>query len=297
MKIVIDEKTLRACLKEAISVGGLGWQTTGDVGNVTPIEPNDVVDPSASITDPSNDSYRPSDRTELKVAVSGMIDDVSNDKIAAVYDAFRDSLEKLTDEKEEESMSNDKKVEEAIRKTIRKMLSEAGPYRDTGMSYSGPMIGSDVRSGFEECEACEGEGYTSGGKICDACKGKGALPSRSRKNKMMTDVGGASFKEIATEMGYASESGAKQAVEKALEKAKFTATMDPNELEILVLTAMNDYIETLRKSGELTAADVQLMKDHPNIVSGLDGFREFLDKVLKKSRKEGQKLENPLGED
>jgi hypothetical protein len=111
---------------------------------------------------------------------------------------------------------------------------------------------------------------------------------------MMTDVGGASFKDIAAEMGYASESGAKQAVEKALEKARFVATTDPTEIEIVTLTAMNDYIETLRKSGELSAADVQLMKDHPAIVAELDGFREFLDRALKKAQKPGQQILNPV---
>ena len=48
---------------------------------------------------------------------------------------------------------------------------------------------------------------------------------------------------------------------------------------------MKDYIEYLKKSGELTSADVQLMQDHPNIVSGLDGFREFLDKYIKREMK------------
>ena len=102
---------------------------------------------------------------------------------------------------------------------------------------------------------------------------------------MQTDVGGASFKQIAQEMGYASESGAKQAVEKAMTKVQFASSMDPDQLQIVVLTAMSDYIDFLNKSGELTPADVQLMKDHPNIVSELDGFREFLDKYMKRQMK------------
>jgi hypothetical protein len=102
---------------------------------------------------------------------------------------------------------------------------------------------------------------------------------------MQTDVGGASFKQIAQELGYASESGAKQAAEKAMAKVKFAAGMDPDQLQIVVLTAMSDYIDFLNKSGELTPADVQLMKDHPNIVSELDGFREFLDKYVKREMK------------
>jgi hypothetical protein len=111
------------------------------------------------------------------------------------------------------------------------------------------------------------------------------VAGRERKNVMQTDVGGASFKQIAQELGYASESGAKQAAEKAMAKVKFAAGMDPDQLQIVVLTAMSDYIDFLNKSGELTPADVQLMKDHPNIVSELDGFREFLDKYVKREMK------------
>lgn len=281
----VSEARVRKLLRELMSSGSLTWSKHGDVGTFSPIEPNDVVDPSAALTDPDNDSFRPTDRAELKAAIGSMINDLSNDKVPEAYKAARDALESFIDDEESNMNMNDKKVEEAIRRAVRKMLAEAGPYRDTGMSYSGPMIGSDVKPGFIECAACEGEGYTSSGKICDVCKGKGAVPERSRKNVMMTDVGGSSFKEIAQEMGYASESGAKQAVTKALEKAQFVGSIDPNELDIMVLTAMNDYIEMLQSSGELTAADVQLMKDHPNIVSGLEGFREFLDKQLKKARK------------
>lgn len=113
----------------------------------------------------------------------------------------------------------------------------------------------------------------------------------------MTDVGGASFEKIANELGF-SVAGAKQAVDKALEKAQFLATqMDEDDREILVLTTMNDYIKYLTKSGELTSADVQLMKDHPDIVRELDGFREFLHNAIRRNRKVGQTLVDPLEED
>jgi hypothetical protein len=109
-----------------------------------------------------------------------------------------------------------------------------------------------------------------------------------RKNVMMTDVGGSSFKEIAKELGFAAESGAKQAVEKALEKAKLVTKMDlfdPDTLEILVLQSMSDYIDVLSSTGELTPQEVKMLKDNPAIVRTLDGFREFLDKDLRKAKK------------
>lgn len=113
----------------------------------------------------------------------------------------------------------------------------------------------------------------------------------------MSDVQGASFEQIAKELGF-SVAGAKQAVDKALEKAQWLAQgIEGDDLEILVLTALNDYVKYLTKSGELTPADIQLMKGHPDIVRELDGFREFLHSAIRKARKAGQRLANPLDDD
>jgi hypothetical protein len=280
MKISVTDKAVREYIREMMAAPGLGWQTTGDL-STTPVGVSSVVDPSAAVTDPGNPNFRPQNRAELRSAVSAMIDDISDDEASDFYAALQDAA------KEEEMEKEDKKVEETIRRSIRKVLSEVGPWRDTGMSYSGPVSGTpSVKPGFTKCDACDGEGILEDGTDCTACKGKGSVPSGKRKNVMQTDVGGASFKEIAKEMGYASESGAKQAVEKALQKAKFVATMEPEDLKIVTLTAMNDYVDFLNKSGELTPADVQLMKDHPAIIQGLDGFREFLEKALKRAMKD-----------
>jgi response regulator RpfG family c-di-GMP phosphodiesterase len=59
----------------------------------------------------------------------------------------------------------------------------------------------------------------------------------------------------------------------------------PEELELLTLVAVKDYINMLKKTGELTAADIKLMQDHPSITAELDGFREYLAKVIRRARK------------
>lgn len=292
MNVTVTEKAVRDFIREMLENPSLNRQVTGDVSSVTPVNVSDVVDPSAAATDPGNQNFKPRNRMELKTALSSMVDDISDDDASNFYKHMQDAVKK---EEEMNKSKEDKSVEETVRRAVRKMLSEVGPYRDTGMSYSGPMTGSpSMKAGFEECEACEGEGILDDGTDCGVCMGKGAVPSKGRKNVMMTDVGGASFKEIAAKMGYAAESGAKQAVEKALQKARFVATMDPDELQIITLTAMNDYVEMLRKTGELTPADVQLMKDHPGITASLDGFREFLSKAIAKSQKSGQKMIDPV---
>jgi hypothetical protein len=277
MKVVVSKKAVREYIKEMISTPSMGWQSTGDL-STAPVGVSAVVDPSAAVTDPSNPNFKPKNRVELKAALSSMIDDISDDDAADFYSSLQDAKET----KEEDEMTKGNKVEETVRLAVRKMLSEMGPYRDTGMSYSGPGTGSrSAPEGFDSCEECDGEGELDNGNSCPACKGKGYVKSSKRGYK----TGEAEFDKIAGELGFSGAPGARQAMERALSKMKYRMELPPDELEIVTLTAMNDYIEMLKKSGELTAADVQLMKDHPNIVTGLDGFREFLDKALTKAQK------------
>lgn len=284
MKVTVSKQAVKEFIREMLSNPGVGWESGGETA-LAPVPVSSVVDPSAAATDPGNPKFKPQNKMELMPAISTLVSDISDDDATDFFDAVRGALK---DMKDEEDMKNgDNKVEEAIRLSIRKMLKETGPYRDTGMSYSGPMTGSAVRAGFDECETCEGEGYLPDGNECKVCKGTGEVKAKAKRGYQMADVEGGmgTFDEIAKEMGYAGPPGARQAVEKAMKKAQFVGSMDPDDLQILTLTAMSDYVDMLKKSGELTAADVQLMKDHPNIVSELDGFREFLDKYIKNAMK------------
>jgi hypothetical protein len=235
------------------------------------------------MTDPENPNFKPSNRKELKIALSAALEEIPDDLASDTFDVVNDAIEKNKDE--DDKMSN-KKVEEAIRLAIRKMLSEAElpPVKKIPMG----VHGGEWMKAHEKRRKDLEKTLTSMNVDTDAeemVRADAPVVGRDRKNVMQTDVGGASFKQIAQEMGYASESGAKQAVEKAMAKVQFASSMDPDQLQIVVLTAMSDYIDFLNKSGELTPADVQLMKDHPNIVSELDGFREFLDKYMKRQMK------------
>lgn len=292
MKVVVSRQALREYLREVMENPGFGWQATGDL-STSPVSVSAVVDPSAAATVPDDPKFRPQNRAELKAALSSMIDGISDDSAADVYLSMKDATEDAKDE--EEAMKDDKKkVEEAVRAAVRKMLKEAGPYRDTGMSYSGPMIGSTAKPGFADCETCEGEGYLPDGNECEACRGTGEV--KVKKNVTMTDVGGATLPQIATAIGQKSHGKVQSMIDNALEKTRKIMAIDPDEFKVLTLTAMTEYIEALQKTGTLSAADVQLMSDHPNIVKELDGFREFLDKFLKKHWKknppttEGRKL-------
>lgn len=282
MKIIVSREAVKQFIREMMMNPQIGWQSTTDLSS-SPSSVSAVVDPSASLTDPSNRNFKPANRRELQISLSTIVDDIPDDATGDFYEKILDMIEK---DQEDAEMSSNKKVEETIRLAIRKMLSEAElpPIKKIPMG----VHGGEWMKAHEKRRKDLEKTLTSMNVDTDAeemTRADAPVAGRDRKNVMQTDVGGASFKQIAQELGYASESGAKQAVEKAMMKIQFAASMDPDQLQIVVLTAMNDYIDFLNKSGELTPADVQLMKDHPNIVSELDGFREFLDKYVKREMK------------
>lgn len=266
-----------------MSSPSVGWEATGN-RSVSPASVSAVVDPSAALTDPSNANFKPQNRKELKVALSTSVEDIADDDASQFYDAFNDVIEK--NKVEDEKMKDSKKVEETIRLAIRKMLNEAElpPVKKIPMGvHGGEWMKAHEKRRKDLEKTLTGMNVDTDAE--DMVRADAPAAGRERKNVMQTDVGGASFKQIAQELGYASESGAKQAAEKAMAKVQFASSMDQDQLQIVVLTAMSDYIDFLNKSGELTPADVQLMKDHPGIVSELDGFREFLDKYIKREMK------------
>ena len=282
MKIIVNEEQMRKFIRETMMNPSTGWQSTTELSD-SPASVSAVVDPSAAITDPENPNFKPSNRKELQIALSSIVDEIPDDLASDTFDVVNDAIKK---EKEDKDMKNDKKVEEAVRLAIRKMLREAElpPVKKIPMGvHGGEWMRAHQKRRDDLNKTLSGMNIDTDAE--EMMRADAPAAGRERKNVMQTDVGGASFKQIAQELGYASESGAKQAAEKAMAKVQFASSMDPDQLQIVVLTAMSDYIDFLNKSGELTPADVQLMKDHPNIVSELDGFREFLDKYIKREMK------------
>lgn len=280
-KIVVSKEAVRQFIRETMMNPSVGWNSTTDL-NDSPVTVSAVVDPSASLTDPGNANYKPDSRKELQISLASLVDDLNDDDAPEIFDTIRKALEKS----KEDDMKNDKKVEEAVRLAIRKMLKEAElpPVKKIPMGvHGGEWMRAHQKRRDDLNKTLTGMNIDTDAE--EMTRADAPAAGRDRKNVMQTDVGGASFKQIAQELGYASESGAKQAAEKAMAKVQFASGMDPDQLQIVVLTAMSDYIDFLNKSGELTPADVQLMKDHPNIVSELDGFREFLDKYMKRQMK------------
>lgn len=269
---------------------------------------NDVVDQSAAVTDPGDENFKPTNRAELRVALHALCNSIDDDRVQDTYERIMKSLD--TKDEDDMAQKTDTKTEAMIRRAVRKHLQEAF---STKPKTLGPVVGDlppvtkvppNVHGG-EYARSIDKhtkklKSIMKANTLDDfggATEDVEAETPEKRKFSTVSDVEGASFQEIAQELGF-SVAGAKQAVDKALAKAQWLGAMqeeDPEDLEIITLTSMNDYIKMLAGSGELTPADIQLMKDHPEIVRDLDGFREFLDRALRKARK-GSELESPLGE-
>lgn len=277
-KITVSEAAVREFVNEALDGNHLGDLPT--FNEQLPVNVNKVVDPSAAETDLINPDFIPQTKPELEVSFRQLMKRVPVDDIADVYKSIRLMVNDIHAREEGEDTMTTKvrsnsSIEETVRRTVRSLLSEINPKFD--MSYSGTDYGDSDDDDDDD----------------DDKKPKRAYKTTALGN--MADVDGDSFETIAKKLGF-SVAGAKQAVDKALEKARFLAAIDEDDKEILVLTAMNDYIKMLSKGGELSAADVKLMKDHPDIVRELDGFREFLHTHVRRARRADAKLENPLGE-
>ena len=278
-KLVVSESVLRQLLREALGAGSSNSHLTGDA----PIRVNPVVDPSAPETDPTNQNFLPKNKQELVSALRALLDAEDSERFPDIYITIKNAIEAHGDE------MNKQKVEETIRAAVRKILKEADLPPVKKIPYG--VHGNEYMQRFQKAKAGLAKSFKA---PLEPEEDEDDSSERTRKNKMMTDVGGATFKQIAQEFGFAAESGAKQAVEKALQKSKFVTDMaifDPDRLEILVLQAMGDYISVLDSSGELSSEEVSLLKNNPAIVRELDGFRDFLDKEIRKHRKEVEKQE------
>jgi hypothetical protein len=86
---------------------------------------------------------------------------------------------------------------------------------------------------------------------------------------------GSTLNDIAREMGI-STTRAFQLVNQALGRAKKFASMSDDNLDDFLDHAVDVYVDELTMSGEISVEEIEFMKNNPDAVKELDGFREFL---------------------
>ena len=118
-QVTVTESAIRALIREALS-------SRSPETFKSPVKTSNVVDPSASLTDPGNSDYRPDSFEELKVAFNSLSEDIPQEKIPSVYKKIVSVIQNLDDKKEDKKLMKrkDTKVESFIRSKIRRMILE-----------------------------------------------------------------------------------------------------------------------------------------------------------------------------
>ena len=258
-KIVVTDTALREFLNEIM--GNKDVRSDYDVK--MPVNVNDVVDPSAELTDPTNPDHKPHSPVELQNAVKTMSDDLTVDDIPVVYDTLKQALKNNIKKSRQQSMEkkHDKssKFEESLRRQIRRLVIETMLHNEV----EEPVQADDDENEHEEPH---------------------------RKNNVAVD-GGKTLHDIAHEMQI-SVAGAKRLEREGQLKSQWVAKQDPELFEEFLLDQAHEYIEDkLVKSGELSKEDVDFLYKHPEVVAELPNFREsFLHRTIHKYIKSGKDL-------
>jgi len=119
-KIIVTESALRELVREALDNKELGAVS---IPHIRPVNVSDVVDPSAAVTDPGNENFRPSNPVEFQVAVKALSDDLPTEKIPDIYEKLVGAI-KISNKNEDEMKRNDTKAESIIRAHVRKIIRE-----------------------------------------------------------------------------------------------------------------------------------------------------------------------------
>lgn len=126
-KVITSDAAIRAMVVELLENKGLGEEPE------PPVNVNAEVDPSVAVTDPVNPSFSPQDKVQFNVAVNNLVKNLPDDKMPKLYQQLHDAVDDDA-EKEQEKLENDmntkksndgtEKVEEAIRRSVRRYLAE-----------------------------------------------------------------------------------------------------------------------------------------------------------------------------
>lgn len=221
--------------------------------NFSPSVVSDVVDQLEPETAPDNDRYCPQNQKELALAVGKMVKELPDDFVRPAYHEFSQIMNKFRKDNgqpgsESQMKTEQKKIEEGLRKIIRNMLIEmnvveAGvdpkKMHNQGRKMDGPML-KDIGQEFGW-----GASHT-----------KGMVTRAIHKAEWLRD-----YKD-ADPTGY----------EEMITDAVFDYIEEIKNLGQLPGEPGEDAI---------TKDDIKLLADHPEMVLELDSFRTWLGKRFK----------------
>lgn len=315
----ISEKIVRQWVQSVLENSPLGVEPVG------PVDVNPVVDPEAPQTDPFDTNFSPQNKAEFDVAIRDLVRDLPDDQMPVVYDKVKDAVaaQAATAADDEQRRKAERSgtlmqsksgvnVEEAVRTAVRKLIEINAVVGDrvrdqsTGRSGRVTRVGSNAVAVERDPQTTKKSGWFS--RSAPASKDSGEVVLRRdefedhyvKEGVTETDDDDdgnngdeMEWKEMAQKLGHGDKvHGVRHEFGRAVTKMRFLAGMDPDDREVMILDAMNDYIKHLASSGELPPSDVQLLHDHPDMVRELPGFLEFLHDYVK-SEMRGKKVEIP----
>lgn len=285
--IRVTKTALCEFIKEALNGQIEGGSETN------PVKINNVVDQQAPITDPTDRDFIPQNQQELSSALSKLVKSIDDEDVSDVYN---DIVKSFDQQKEKVDMKKTSVTETVVRNHIKKLIREM--FDD---ELDNELSGEDLTSLKKSKRAKrEEEEDLDDDKL-----------SKKKKNLSVADIEGGNLKDIAKELG-GSVAGAKRVTDVALDKAKggfellqtdgteiierlkeedpeigeiidqFEAEYGASKLAALLALAVDNYIDDISDTGEVTDADVELLRKNPTIVADLDNFREYFHKYYLK---------------
>ncbi len=273
MKTVIDQAALVELLREALENKG-----AMEYDAAAPVVPNAVVDrPSIQLdVDPVDVKHLPRSKNEMIVMVRSLLDNVDDDQSGELYSKIKD----LVSKRETQVVTSPQSTgNQGIATMENKRIS------DMVMMIVEAELGKSRRgksSDEEEVEVEDEEDVWDADKEADEEEAEEEKQKKGRGEIGAYGVDGDTLEKIGEEMGFTKEA-AKKAVETAMERFKALYTMDDAERGELVLTGINDYIDFLATSGEMSSEEESFMRLHPKVVAASDSFRDFFSKYVKRA--------------
>jgi hypothetical protein len=272
-------KIKKAVLQEFLSdvLNGDTKPPTAPQYSYEPIVPvrSEIEDENIIVEPPVDEKdFVPVNNVELAKSLYVLAKEVPQDKIKSFYNDIKELLVSLNDGEGIFKMTNEQQLREEIRKLIRETWEEEG------YSVIDPALDGDLDDipAFDPADVAAEE---------EKARRELEMQKRRLRGKQL-------YKDIAAATGL-SVSGAKGEAVRATKRFIFLmnlADLAQGEYDSLVDRAMDSYINYLETSGALSDEEVVDLKDNPDLVRELDGFREHMRKhVTRLAKQKGVSLE------
>ena len=280
-KSIIKESALRAFVKVLLEDKSLGPAM---------LNVNNVVDPSAAVTDPSNLNFRPQSPVELKIALNVLADEVPQDNIPDIYKRIKDALDSQEGTEGNSQMEkSNKKIEEAVRMAIRQMirenvLSEANPLpRPKFTPPSSPLVApKDAEFDTKGMSAAERKAMLGSKKWAATASMDKAAQEKFFKDREAALAAGKEDPLEKLALGATNKPGAQKPT--AAQLASLRSQLDSSTLGSEEDKTVGGK-KNMMGDVELRTLAAEFGYKNPN------GAAQFIEKVLQKKVK--QRMENP----